>query len=118
MLGLTFGVLSVAALLGAALLVAHQRKRAFAALSMSSLGATHGAFGAVGVIILLLAWREGHVSGKGGIDALILLGAGLLGGLTIATLAWKRGRVPGGLIAMHALAAGLGYLLLAGVVLG
>jgi hypothetical protein len=42
----------------------------------------------------------------------------LLGGLTIAALAWKRGRAPGGLIALHALVAGLGYLLLAGFTLG
>jgi hypothetical protein len=118
MLWLMFGVLSAAALLGAALLVAHQRGRAFAAISMSSLGATHGALGAVGVVVLLLAWREGDVVGKGAVDALILLGAGLAGGLTIAGLTWKRGRASGGLIAMHALAAGLGYLLLAGVILG
>jgi len=118
MLALAFGILSAAALLGGALIVAQQRGRAFASIPMSGLGATHGLIGATGVIVLLLAWHEGDIFGKGAIDALALLGAGLLGGLTIAGLAWKRGQVPGGLVAMHALVAGLGYLLLAGFTLG
>jgi hypothetical protein len=118
MLDLAFGVLSAAAVLGALLILAQQRGRAFANISMPGLGATHGLIGAVGVIVLLLGWHEGDIFGKAGVDALVLLGAGLLGGLTIAALAWKRGRAPGGLIALHALVAGLGYLLLAGFTLG
>jgi hypothetical protein len=118
MLDLAFGILSAAAVLGALLIVAQQRGRAFARISMSGLGAMHGLIGATGVIVLLLGWQEGDVFGKAGVDALVLLGAGLLGGLTVALLAWKRGGAPGGLIAMHALVAGLGYLLLAGFTLG
>ncbi len=118
MLALAFGVLSLAAALGATAFIAHQRGRGFGGVSLPAIGATHGMIATAGVIILLLAWREGEIFGKGGVDALLMLGAGLLGGLTIAFLAWKRGAVPGGLVLVHALVAGLGYLILAGVTLG
>ncbi len=118
MLALAFGVLSLAAALGATAFIAHQRGRGFGGISLPAIGATHGLIAASGVIILLLAWRRGDIIGKGAVDALLLLGAGLLGGLTIALLAWKRSAVPGGLVLVHALVAGLGYLILAGVTLG
>ena len=118
MLDLAFGVLSAAVVLGAMLLLAHQRGRPFARISLTALGATHGMIGTIGLAALLLAWVEDDLYGKSAIDALVLLGGALLGGLTIALLAWRRGRVPGSLIAIHAAIAGFGYLLLAAFILG
>ena len=117
MLDLAFGITSAAVVLGAMLILAHQRGRPFARISSTALGITHGLIGAIGITALILAWFEGDLLGKSALDALILLGAALLGGLTIATLAWRRGRVPGALIATHAAIAAFGYLLLAGFIL-
>ncbi len=117
MLDLAFGVTSAAVILGAMLFLAHQRGRPFARISSSALGITHGLVGTIGVAALLLAWFEDDLFGKAGIDALVLLAAAFLGGLTIATLAWRRGQVPGALIATHAAVAAFGYLLLAGFIL-
>ncbi len=77
----------------------------------------HGAAGATGFVLLILALRHAATTGIAATDAVWLIAGGLALGLYIAWRGWQ-GRDPGSVVFVHAALAGLGYLLLAGFVLG
>jgi hypothetical protein len=98
--------LSLAVLLGACILAGVLRRGAL----------VHGFSGALGLTFLVLAWRQAELSGPFAGDAVVLLGAGLCGGLLIGVLHRLGRPSPGLLLFLHASAGGLAYLLLAGFV--
>jgi hypothetical protein len=108
MLRLSFVILSATVAMGGYLL----------ARGRPGLPILHGASGAAGLVALILALRGRALSGVFAQDAAWLLGAGLCGGLAIATFKARGRPVPGLVLLLHATAGGLAYLLLAGFVFG
>ena len=108
MLTYCFILLSIAMVLGGCLLAG----------KLGRLAVVHGAAGAAGLVLLVVAWRHARLSGPFALDALVLLAAGFCGGLLIATLKWRQRPAPGLLLILHATAGGLAYLLLAGFLFG
>ena len=78
----------------------------------------HGSAGLAGLAALSLALSRGMLSGPFAWDALGLVAAAFAGGLLLYGLARQRKPRPGLLVFVHAMAGGLGTLLLAGLVLG
>ena len=115
-----FAVLSGAVLLGLLLAALHLRATD-GGYPPWWMGALHGAAGASGFALLLLALRgpvRGVAQGAGsfGLVAAAMLGAGLLVGLAVPLLwRWRR-TLPGGAMAIHAVIAVSGYLILAAYV--
>ena len=101
----SFGLLSVAVLLGAFLIAGRLRRWAL----------LHGGAGLVGVVTLALALWQGRLHGPFAWDAMVL-GAGALAGGAVIYM-W-RGRRPALLVGLHATAGGLAYLLLSGFAFG
>jgi drug/metabolite transporter (DMT)-like permease len=108
MLLVAFTLLSLAVLLGLCLLAGRLHRASI----------VHGAAGAAGLLCLVLAWRQSALSGAFARDAIVLLAAGLCGGLQIAVLKRAGRASPGLLIFLHASAGGLAYLLVAGFAFG
>jgi len=108
MLALGFVILSATVAMGAYLL----------ARGCPGLPVAHGASGAAGLIVLVLAFRRGAMAGVFAQDTAWLLAAGLCGGCAIAAFKWRGRPPPGLLLFLHATAGGLAYLLLAGFVFG
>jgi high-affinity Fe2+/Pb2+ permease len=112
MLVLAFSLLSVAVLFGAALLMPDTPNRA--SLSRGTTAAVHGSVAVTGLGIFLsaIATRTSSLAWM----AIGLLAVGLIVGVVIFV---TRPRRPGPLIlALHVVFAGMGYLLLAGLMLG
>ena len=103
MLAISFALLSITVALGALFLTGRLRRAAL----------VHGVAGAAGVLALVLASRAGVLHGQVGWAVLGLLAAALCGGVAMAV--WGRA---GLIVFLHAFAGGVGYLLLAGVILG
>jgi len=108
MLIVCFAILSVTVSLGA-VLVAGRR---------GWLPIIHGVSGAAGLAVLALAFRAGALSGKLGVDILVLLAAGFCGGLLLASYGWRRRRPSGLVLLLHAFAGGVAYLMLFGFAFG
>ncbi len=108
MLGASFALLSIAVPLGGLMLAG----------KLQRLAILHGLAGAAGLALLILAWRHAQLQGPFALDALVLLAGALCGGLLIAALIWRKRPIPGLILALHAAAGGLAYLLLAGFVFG
>jgi len=111
MLILSFAVLTAAAALGALLVVLVMREGG--ARPAWWVGAVHGVLGALGLLILFLALRgppRGAVDGTSlfGWDAAGLLAVALLAGIGVLV----RRRRPGLLLALHAILAVFGYVIL------
>lgn len=109
MLILAFAALSLGVVLGALLLAGRRRRR---------LAPVHGLAGLTGLACLAFALWRGALHGPFALDALGLAAAAFAGGIWIYTLASRRLPRPGLLVALHAMAGGLAYLLLAGFVFG
>jgi hypothetical protein len=109
---LSFAALSIAVLLGMALVVLHVRPGG--GRVQARLGLLHGGVGAIGVAALLVALRHA-VLGALAWDAVALLTAGLLGGVTWFVLA-QSGRPPDLILVLHGAVAFIGYVLLAAFV--
>ena len=88
-----------------------------AAGRLRQLALPHGAAGLAGLAALSLALSRGTLRGPFAWDALGLVAAAFAGGLLIYALAYRRKPRPGLLVFVHAIAGGLGTLLLAGFVL-
>jgi hypothetical protein len=116
-LSAAFAVLSAAVLLGL-LLAALYLRAADDRYPHWSIGAAHGTIGAIGLALLLAALGEptrGVALGAGSfrLIAAAMLGTALLAGLTIPLL-WRRRRaLLSATIALHAIVAVAGYLILA-----
>ena len=108
MLVLSFGALCLTVALGA--LLASGRLRRAALL--------HGAAGLAGVVALWIAVSRARLSGPFAWDTLGLVSTAFAGGVLLYALACRRRLRPGLLVFVHAIAGGLGTLLLAGFVLG
>jgi hypothetical protein len=113
-LGVAFAALSLAVGLGMWLAAGAPGR---ADLPRWKIGLAHGIAGAGGVLALLVAWG-GSVPGTFAKDALALLVVGLIVGAGMALFAARSGRLPMAAVAIHAALAGIGYLILAGFVLG
>jgi hypothetical protein len=109
-----FAVLSVAVLLGLWLAGTNPADRG----GFAHWPIAHGLLGAAGLGVVALAWRRSGFSGPFAADAVGLIGLGLLAGLTIALLRWRRRPVGLAVILTHAALAGIGYLIVAGFAFG
>jgi hypothetical protein len=107
------GALSVAVLLGALLVGLHAGGRRVP----WAVGFVHGLAGALGLLALTWALWRGAAHGPFAWDAGVLLAVGLAIGVTFASLPAAR-RHAGGVLALHAVAAGLGWLLVLGLAFG
>ena len=68
--------------------------------------------------VLASALRRGSFGGPFAWDMVVLAGGAAFGGIILYALAHRRRPRPGLLVALHATAGGLAYLLLAGFVFG
>src|SRR5690348_14599877 len=81
-----------------------------------SISLIHAALGATGLILVLLALISGGASLIR--TAFIILVVAALGGFYLASLHLRKKIAPGGVVIVHAGVAVVGFLLLAGTVLG
>ena|SRR5271165_856156 len=114
---LAFAVLSATALIGM-LLAAWHLRATDGSLPPWWAGAIHGLCGAAGFAALLLALggpARGVTQGAGsfGVVAAVMLGAALGVGGAVPLLWRWRGQPPGGVLAIHAVIAISGYVILA-----
>jgi hypothetical protein len=121
MLTLAFYVLSAAVLAGAVLAMLHLRATSPAQRPPWVSGAVHGVGGVIGLALLLIALRgppRGVVNGTAsfGLQAAVFLGGAIVTGIGIIVLARRRGRATSLMMAVHALLAVTGYVLLAAYV--
>jgi hypothetical protein len=120
MLGLAFGLLCIAAAVGAGLAIRYlrgKRPRPLAAV----IAIAHGVVGAASLAALTLALRRGlppPAMGTAGfgVAAAALLGLALAFGFLLAHVSWRRRRPPGLIIATHASLAIAALMLLLALV--
>ena len=108
MLVLGFCALSLGVALGACLLTGRFYRVAL----------VHAAAGLTGLVAIAASMRQGGLRGPFAWDALVLLAAAFAGGLFLYGLRYRRRPRPGLVVALHATAGGLAYLLLSGFVFG
>ncbi len=108
MLILSFYALCLTVALGAFLAAGYLRRAAL----------LHAASGLTGLAALWVAVSRARLSGPFAWDALGLVAAAFAGGGLLYVLARRRKPRPGLLVFVHAIAGGLGTLLLAGFVFG
>lgn len=113
---LALAILCIAALIGAALAVGYLRRPA-ARIAGRALPTGHGALGAAGLAVLLVALGRGlprsvmGIAGFGRTSA-ALLALALVLGLGIAWAAWRGRRPAGALVGAHAAVAIAGLVVL------
>ena len=108
MLTLSFCALCLTVTLGTFLAAGHLRRAAL----------LHGAAGLAGLVAFWIALSHAAIGGPFAWDGLGLVAAAFAGGVVLYVLARRRRPRPALLVFVHAVAGGLGTLLLAGFVLG
>lgn len=109
---LTYAVVAFAVAAAGGLVLASSVLRG--QLASWPLSLLHAGLGAAGLLMLIVA----VIGGAGGniIIALVILGVAALGGFYLASLHLRREVAPRGVVVIHAGAAVVGFLLLAGTV--
>jgi hypothetical protein len=81
-----------------------------------SLSLLHAGLGALGLVLVLMVVMNGAATSI--VAALVILAIAALGGFYLASIHLKAEVAPGGVVMIHASAAVIGFLILAGAVLG
>ena len=110
-----FSLLSAAALLGVILLAPSLPVRG--RLRRSLLAATHGIVGTAAIVVTTWGLRTGPKVSSIIWSGYTLVAVGFCLGLTVFALSTLRQKVPALIVPLHVLFAGMGYLVLAGLVL-
>jgi hypothetical protein len=106
-------VFAVAAVLGLALALNHFRDRP----RPLPLVLAHGAFGALGLVLLFVVGSSGGIAGNWQLPLAVFVAAAL-GGFVLFGLDLKQKRMPSAIVVIHALAAVAAFVLLLVAVFG